>query len=156
MNQKIFLVGLPGAGKTTMGMELANELGKPFVDLDLEIEKNTKSDIKSIFAEQGEAYFRQLEKKHLLQIINEIPAFVLATGGGTPCFFDNMEVMKDSGTVIYINTPIDKISKRLAVDDTRPLLKKHSLSSLLSSRRRWYEQAGHTIQTYQELLLLFS
>ena len=156
MSEKIFLVGLPGAGKTTLGMELANDLGIPFVDLDLEIEKHTKNSIREIFSEKGESHFRQLEKYYLNNVINDLSTFVMATGGGTPCFYDNMEAMNLAGSTVFIDVPIETIKKRLEEDTTRPLMKKNTLEDLLENRIGWYDQASHTIQNYQELLQLFS
>lgn len=149
------MVGLPGTGKTTLGMELAVYLGLPFVDLDQEIEKNTRQKIRSIFQEKGESYFRQLEYFHLRRVINEIPEFVLATGGGTPCFFDNMHLMKDEGTTVFINTPIHQIKQRLQQDAVRPLMQTNTLEHLLKERKKWYEQAHSTITGLTELLELF-
>lgn len=155
MSKKIFLIGLPGAGKTTMGLDLAVDLGIQFVDLDQDIEKAEKSTIKEIFDEKGESHFRQLEKLHLEKVLNELDDFVMATGGGTPCFFNNLETMKAAGTTVYVNTPIEQISRRLEKDTSRPLMKKHSLEELLNKRKEWYNQADHTIQEYKELLMLF-
>ncbi|MEM8938005.1 MAG: shikimate kinase [Bacteroidota bacterium] len=152
LNRKIFLVGLPGAGKTTLGMELAVYLGLRFVDLDQEIEKNTKQKIRSIFQEKGESYFRQLEYVHLRRVIDEIPEFVLATGGGTPCFFDNMHLMKNEGTTVFISTPIQLIKQRLQQDSIRPLMQTNSLEHLLKERKKWYQQAHCTISSLKELL----
>ena len=155
MKHKIFLIGLPGSGKTTMGLDLAVHLGIQFVDLDQEVEKAEKQSIPEIFQEKGEAHFRQLEKYHLENVIQELDEFVLATGGGTPCFFNNLDLMKEHGSIIYINTPIDRIHQRLANDATRPLMKSKSLEELLAERKGWYNQADHTIQEYKELLKLF-
>ena len=148
-------MGLPGAGKTTLGMELAAHLGIQFVDLDLEIEKHTKQSIRTIFAEAGEAHFRQLEKLHLKKIIDEIPQFVMATGGGTPCFFDNMESMKSNGKTIFINTPVETIKKRLQQDTIRPLMQTNTLEKLLEKRKSWYRQAQVEVSSYDELIDLF-
>lgn len=150
MSQKIFLVGLPGTGKTTLGMELAVNLHLQFVDLDQEIEKAEKQTIRSLFAERGEAHFRQLEFTHLRKVIEELDSFVLATGGGTPCFFDNMNVMKSHGTTLFINTPISTIKQRLQQDSVRPLMQTNTLESLFAERAQWYKQAHHTIKTIEE------
>ena len=152
MNKKIFLVGLPGAGKTTLGMELAVHLGRQFVDLDQEIEKDLKQSIRKIFSEQGEAFFRQQEYQHLHKIITEVPEFVLATGGGTPCFFDNMEQMNQLGSTIFINTPISQIKQRLQQDSIRPLMQSNTLESLMEKRISWYQKAEHTITNLEELI----
>ena len=148
-------MGLPGAGKTTAGMELANHLGIPFVDLDLEVEKHAKESVQSIFSARGEAQFRQLEKQHLGKVIEELPRFVMATGGGTPCFFDNMEVMKLNGKTVFINTPIPTIKKRLQQDTTRPLMVTNTLEGLLEKRGRWYLQADQKVTNLDELMALF-
>jgi len=155
VSQKIFLVGLPGAGKTTLGMALANHLEIQFIDLDLEIEKHTKQSTRSIFSEKGEAHFRQLEKKHLKEAIEELPAFVMATGGGTPCFFGNMEIMKNTGTTVFINTPIETIKRRLQQDTIRPLMQSNTLEELYSKRKDTYNQADSTVSTTKELIALF-
>lgn len=147
---KIFLIGLPGSGKTTLGMELANHLNIQFYDLDQEIEKAEKQTIRSIFAEYGEAHFRQLEYDHLRKIIEAAEEFVLATGGGTPCFFDNMEVMNISGKTIFLNTSIQTIKQRLQQDSVRPLMQTNTLEELYKKRIKWYEQAQHTIETLEE------
>lgn len=155
MKKRIFLIGLPGAGKTTMGLDLAVDLGIQFVDLDQDIEKSAKQSISEIFAEKGEAHFRQLEKLHLEKVLEELDEFVMATGGGTPCFFNNLETMKKAGTTVFINTPVDQIQKRLEKDTTRPLMKSTTLQELLSERKEWYSQADHTIKEYKELIELF-
>lgn len=156
MSSKIFLIGLPGAGKTTIGLDLSVHLGVPFVDLDLEIEKDTKQSINELFEHHGEAHFRQLEKTLLEKSGDEIKEFVMATGGGTPCFFDNLAYMKATGTVFFIDTPMDTIVSRLKHDTTRPLLMTQSLAELYEKRKGWYNQADHTIRNYKEILQFFS
>ncbi|MEO9872570.1 shikimate kinase [Ekhidna sp.] len=155
MSQKVFLIGLPGAGKTTMGLDLAVHLGLQFVDLDQDIEKDTKQSINEIFEQKGEAYFRQLEKLNLEKIIAGLDSFVMATGGGTPCFFNNLESMQKAGVTIFINTPIEQIESRVKLDTSRPLMKSITLSDLLQRRKGWYNQADHTIQEYKEIIKLF-
>ncbi|NQZ76026.1 MAG: shikimate kinase [Ekhidna sp.] len=156
MSQKIFLVGLPGAGKTTMGLDLGVDLHLQFIDLDLEIEKTTKMTVPELFEEKGEAHFRQMEKKCLESVIQELDSFVLATGGGTPCFFSNMDLMRKHGTTVYISTPVEQIEERLSMDNSRPLMKSNSLNDLLEKRKEWYEQAAYSIKKYDELRRLFS
>ena len=152
---RIFLIGLPGAGKTTLGQRIANKLGITFYDLDFKISQVEESSIAEIFEQKGEEHFRGLEKKYLEEIIEENQNFVLSTGGGTPCFFDNMKTMNLNGVTVYINTPIEVIEERLKNDTTRPLMKKLSLSELKSKREEWYNQAQHTISDYVELEKLF-
>lgn len=149
------MIGLPGAGKTTMGMELAQQLTRFFVDLDQEIEKDQKQSIVNLFGSTGEAHFRQLEKLHLNKIIREVDEFVMATGGGTPCFFDNMEKMNTTGETIFIDTPIEKIKARLQNDTTRPLMQSNKLEELYENRIDWYRKAKYTVQSLDELLSLF-
>lgn len=156
MNQKIFLIGLPGSGKTTSGLDLAHKLGIQFVDLDQEIEKESKQTVTEIFEQKGEAHFRQLEKLHLEKIIASVDMFVMATGGGTPCFFNNLNTMKQVGTVFYLDTPVEEIQRRLMHDTSRPLLRNNRLEELLASRKKWYNQADHTIQEYKEILTLLN
>ncbi|MEP1033858.1 shikimate kinase [Ekhidna sp.] len=155
MRQKFFLIGLPGAGKTTMGLDLAVHLDLQFIDLDQDIEKINKLSIAEIFKEKGEAHFRQLEKLHLEKVIAEHDSFVMATGGGTPCFFHNMSIMQKVGVTIYVDTPIKKIEERLKLDTSRPLMQSYTLTDLLHKRKEWYDQADHTIREYKEILKLF-
>ncbi len=156
MSQKIFLIGLPGAGKTTMGLDLSVHLGIQFVDLDQDIEKAMKQTVSEIFSEKGEAHFRQLEKLHLEKVINELDSFVMATGGGTPAYFNNLQSMKNEGKIVFINTPIETIHQRLKNDSTRPLMKSNSLAELYEKRKGWYNQADFTILKYKELIDIFS
>lgn len=155
LKNKIFLIGLPGCGKTTMGLELGLHLTLPFVDLDQEIERATKQSVKETFLEKGEAHFRQLEKGQLEKIIETFPSFVMATGGGTPCFFDNLKLMSEMGTVVFINTPLETIKGRLENDSTRPLMNNNSLENLLKKRKKFYSSAEYTVSTLDELIYLF-
>lgn len=156
MSQKIFLIGLPGSGKTTMGLELGLYLTIPFIDLDQEIERSTGQSIPSIFENEGEAQFRQIEKKQLQNVSESIPTFVMATGGGTPCFFNNIDFMNEHGSTVFINTPIKTIKERLEKDSTRPLMRTNSLEELLSKRKDWYQEAKHQIVTMEDLFNIYS
>ncbi|MEQ7800710.1 shikimate kinase [Pedobacter sp. ASV1-7] len=120
---KIFLIGFMGCGKSTMGKKLAQKLGYTFVDLDHEIEKNLGSTIGAYFAGHGEDAFRKLESETLKTF--DYPAnVVIATGGGAPCFFDNMDWMNENGLSIYIEMSPAALAKRLeSGKDKRPLLK---------------------------------
>ena len=121
---KVFLVGLPGSGKSTLGEKLARHLHLPFLDLDTIIEQTAQQPIRTIFAQQGEAAFRQQERDALRQIIDQHAAFVLATGGGAPCFFNNLALMSQSGTTIFLDVPVEVIVQRMqgAQVTDRPLL----------------------------------
>ena len=98
---KIFLVGLPGSGKSTFGKSLAKALKKEFIDLDAEITTSEKKSIPEIFNKEGEEQFRIKEQQNLHLVVENSSQFLLATGGGAPCFFDNMEYMKSNGYVIF-------------------------------------------------------
>lgn len=120
---KIFLIGFMGCGKSTMGKKLAQKLGYTFIDLDHEIEKQLGTTIAEYFASHGENAFRKLESDTLKTF--DYPAnAVVATGGGAPCFFDNMDWMNENGLSVYIEMPASALAKRLeSGKDKRPLLK---------------------------------
>ncbi|HCW06239.1 MAG TPA: shikimate kinase [Cytophagales bacterium] len=147
---KFFLIGLPGSGKTTLGKQLAEKLGIIFIDLDAEIERLEKKTVREIFAEKKEGYFRQVESAILKKLCLDKTDFVLATGGGTPCFFTNMEEMNRSGKTIFLNVAIPEITNRLLKTNLtdRPLFGatnanelKGKLEELLSKRIDFYNQA---------------
>ena len=140
---RIFLVGLPGAGKSTVGQYLAKELTYSFCDLDQIIEKNDGRLITRIFSEDGEASFRLKEKDALRSISQE--KVVVATGGGAPCFHENMKWMNDNGFTVFLNPSIETIVERIIEETHRPLMQgdpKKKLLELLSSREVYYKQSG--------------
>jgi len=120
---KIVLVGMPGSGKSTFGRQIAKQLNFPFIDLDQLIEKETNKKIKDIFGLEGEGKFRELETFFLEKILEGNEGFVLSTGGGTPCFNDNMEIINQMGVSVYLDVTLDEINKRLMRDQTgkRPM-----------------------------------
>src|SRR5579871_993603 len=120
---KIFLIGFMGSGKTHWGQRLAGKLQLSFYDLDsLIVEKENKS-VAEIFADKGEEYFRILEKDILEAITDQQDGFILSCGGGTPCFFNNIEFMKKNGKVIWLNTSVDVLRQRLQRERlSRPLI----------------------------------
>lgn len=147
---KLYLIGLPGSGKSFLGKKFAEEAKIPFIDLDTIIEQETGVGIAKIFSEKGEEYFRNLEAVALRQQ-SKAPHFVMACGGGTPCFHDNMKFINETGNSIFLNTPVTEIVKRLnAVDkQIRPLLAdtenenlESKLKSLLEKRISFYNQAN--------------
>ena len=120
----IFLLGFMGSGKSFTGKRLAEKFGIDFVDLDEYIETKEGQTIREIFEEHGEAYFRKKEKQYL-QELGERKMTIVATGGGAPCFFDNMEWMNNHGVTVYLETPAPVLAKRLEQEmEKRPLLKK--------------------------------
>ncbi len=143
--RKIFLIGMMGSGKTTVGKKLSNKLHIPFLDLDQEIEKKEGKTIAQIFALHGEKYFREIEHEVLIALI-EKESFVLSTGGGTPCFYDNMEHMKQSGTSIYLQLHPKSLTDRLIhAKNQRPLIQNKSedeilefITNLLEKREAYY------------------
>jgi shikimate kinase len=151
---KIFLIGLPGSGKTTIGKQLAENLNLIFIDLDLEIEKKEGKTIQKIFALKNENYFRELESKVLKDFCFAKRDFVMATGGGAPCFFDNMTLMNQSGKTIFLDVPASEIARRLQETNLteRPLFLKLSseqlkdkIEWLRSQRINFYSQAQYLI-----------
>ena len=124
---KYFIVGYMASGKSTFGKELAKDKGLPFLDLDESVESREGRSISEIFAKEGEEYFRKREREILHEICNEADEFVLATGGGTPCFFDNMDYMNQAGTTVFLNTSplviVDRLKRQRA---DRPLLAMYS------------------------------
>jgi shikimate kinase len=128
--QRIFLVGFMGAGKTTIGKKLASQMKLSFVDLDLFIENRYHQTISGIFAEKGEEIFRNMEQKALREVA-EFEDVVIATGGGTPCFHQNMLFMNENGTTVYLKVSTDELIKRITLhQSTRPVLKGRSNSEL--------------------------
>lgn len=152
---RIFLIGFMGAGKSALGKGLAAELGLKFIDLDKEIEKHFSKDVAAIFATDGESIFRDIESQKLAEAI-EGDDFVLATGGGTPCFGDNMRKMNESGTTIYLKMSTDHLVQRLEPEsETRPLLggkKGHELwtlvHELLQKRDPDYLKAHYKVKAW--------
>lgn len=151
--EKIFLVGLPGSGKSTFGKILSDKLKLPFMDLDSQIVENQQMSIPDIFKSKGEEKFRVIERKNLELIIKNNDQFLLATGGGAPCFFNNMAIMISSGLVIFLNENIDEIVRRVLVEkSTRPLIEKidnksmtQNLRSLHQKRIPYYSQSHITL-----------
>ncbi len=147
---KIVLVGLPGSGKSTFGKQLARQLNFVFVDLDQLIEKEEGCSIPEIFHNEGEGGFRKLESKYLSQVLAGIDGFVLSSGGGTPCFNDNMQLINAEGISVFLDVPIDEIKRRLLNSqlEDRPLFTgldqgelTLKLKSLYEERLPFYEQA---------------
>ncbi|MCL2812557.1 MAG: shikimate kinase [Clostridia bacterium] len=144
MKQHIYLVGLPGSGKTTLGKALAASLALPFADVDARIETLAGMPITQIFAEQGEEAFRRMESETLAQCAAESPQ-VIATGGGVVLRGANVALMRATGTVMWIDRPVDHIVGDVR-QDTRPLLAGDAaerLRVLYAEREPLYRAAAH-------------
>ncbi|MBO9565409.1 MAG: shikimate kinase [Niastella sp.] len=147
---RIILIGFMGSGKTHWGTQVAHRLQLPFFDLDEEVVKaENGTSVTDIFATKGEEYFRQKEKDIMEQLVDANESMVLSCGGGTPCFFNNIEYMKKVGIVVWLNTHVDVILQRLLKEKAkRPLIKDIDDEGLrtfiirkLNERRMYYEQA---------------
>jgi shikimate kinase len=138
-----------GSGKTHWGMRIAEKLQIPFYDLDAVIVHSEGMNISEIFVNKGEEYFRYIEKQTLEDLVAREENFVLSAGGGTPCFFNNIDFMKRNGKVLWLNTSLEALNQRLIKEKmSRPLLKGITESGLrayiirkLSERKMYYEQA---------------
>ncbi|MBS1921043.1 MAG: shikimate kinase [Bacteroidetes bacterium] len=146
---KIFLIGFMGSGKSYWGKILGEKLSIPFFDLDEQIVSHESRTVTEIFATEGEEHFRMLEKDILHIITESHDSFVMACGGGTPCFFNNIEYMNQSGTTIWINTPLDVLFERLIHEkEHRPLIReltgeqlKAYITKKFADRKIYFEQA---------------
>ena len=140
----IALVGLMGAGKSTVGRRLAEKLGRAFYDSDAEIEKAAGLTISDIFALHGEADFRRGEKQVLKRLL-DLPPHVLATGGGAFLDAETRAVMKEKAVSVWLNADLETLWRRVQKRDNRPLLKradaKAHLSNLVAERQPFYSQA---------------
>ncbi|MDJ1492839.1 shikimate kinase [Cytophagaceae bacterium DM2B3-1] len=132
----IYLIGMPGSGKTTLGKRLAKTLGFSFTDLDIVLAEQEKMPVTEIFAQKGESYFRQAESECLKGTL-QLQKSVIATGGGTPCFFDNMAWMNEHGITIFLDVSTDELVKRLTSSEDatqkRPLFANKSVEELRDS-----------------------
>ena len=147
---RIFLIGYMGAGKTTLGKAFAREMSLNFIDLDWFIEERFHKTVQQLFLERGEDGFRELERK-MLHEVAEFEDVVVSTGGGTPCFFDNMEYMNDCGDTVFLDVEPAVLFRRLRVaKQQRPLLANKSEEELmdficeaLQKRHPFYSKAKH-------------
>lgn len=153
MVNRLFLVGMPYAGKTYWGRLIAEHYNLQFTDLDDVVKTYTRKEIEGIFADQGEDYFRKVEHECLVQLIAEQAdaGRVIACGGGTPCYYDNMERMRSAGIVVYLEASPEYLlanrqratAKRPLIDDSQPL--PDQVNKLLKERERYYLQAHHIL-----------
>ncbi len=141
----IFLVGPMGAGKSTVGRQLAKALGRSFFDSDKEIEKRTGVSISWIFEMEGEEGFRAREHK-VIDELSQLKDIVLATGGGAVLSENNRRLLRARGNVIYLSASAEQLSRRTSKDKSRPLLQtenpKQKIVSLLAERGPLYESVA--------------
>lgn len=150
---RIYLIGFMGCGKTTAGKKLAASLEVPFFDLDQELEKATGKSVPDLFKSEGEPRFRELEHS-LLRTLSEKENAVIACGGGTPCFYDNMEFMNSNGITVYIKMSAKSLVDRLLPNQSsRPLIAGKSkpelekfITELLEKREDVYRKASYTVK----------
>lgn len=142
----IFLIGMMGSGKTTVGKELASQLNLKFIDSDYLIENKEGLTIKEIFKSKGETYFRHLESKVLQDIIESEEDCVIACGGGLPIHKNNLVDCLENGKVFYLKAPSEVLFERIYSDHTRPMLKDfENFKQLLLHRDSFYEKAHFII-----------
>ena len=150
--RRIILVGYMGSGKTTIGKALSKETGMMFYDLDWYIESRMHKTVSQIFAERGEEAFRKMEY-NMLHEVAEFEDVIISCGGGTPCFFDNMDYLSQQGDVVYLKASPDTLYKHLLMAKVeRPLLKDKTQDELtdyitthLAEREPYYQKAHHVL-----------
>ncbi len=169
---RIYIVGLPSSGKTTLGRPLAKHLGLDLVDLDHWIEEEENCSIPNIFKYKGEDYFRQKEKEALHEV-SKRDNLLISTGGGVPCFFDNMKFMNNKGITLFLDVSAQELYKRMTQNngtEDRPLLKGKEADVLLKELEDKYKtrfpfynearlrlkgdniQSEHLIEAIEEIL----
>jgi len=149
----VYLIGMPASGKTTIGKQVVKKTSYTFIDLDDVISAKENKSITQIFQENGEAYFREIESNYLKEVSQTKENTVVSLGGGTPCFYNNMDVIFSSGKVFYINTPDYVIISRIIRGVTkRPLFAnlnedelRDKVSQLVKEREPFYLKAHHQV-----------
>lgn len=153
MCMRIFLLGMMGSGKSYWAQRLSEKMKIDWMDLDQQIERDTLLSIKEIFAAYGEEYFREKERSALHELSN-YDNLIVAVGGGTPCFYNNMQWMNEHGITMWIDEPVDVLGERLKKEKAhRPLIKDLSddelhdfLFNKLTERSPFYSQAQYHLQ----------
>ncbi|MEL7529984.1 MAG: shikimate kinase [Bacteroidota bacterium] len=165
---RIYLIGFMTAGKTTLGRAFTEQSGWTFVDIDEALIEREGKSIAEIFAEDGEEHFRLVEREALEATASQYrEKVVFATGGGLPCFYDNIERINQLGTSVYLQLPAEELLRRIRKDRAdRPLVRDKTaeelesfVRNLLAKRQAFYQQAHHTLtqsqQTKEALEALF-
>jgi len=142
----VYLVGMPGAGKSVVGKELAGRLGVPFLDLDAEIERGSGMGVSEIFAQSGEAAFRGLEAAELVRASRQDPG-VVACGGGVVLEPANRITLRNTGTVVFLDVPLAQLESRVRPAEERPLIREAGdMERLLAEREPLYREfAAHVV-----------
>lgn len=148
MNKNIILCGFMGCGKTTVGENLKKKAGMYLVDTDAYIEKTQNMTISEIFAEYGEDHFRELEYQACKEL-SQKKGIIISTGGGALTFQRNVDVLKETGTIVLIDVPLEVLKERLKYDKTRPLLqrpdKDEAMKALYEKRMPLYKNAADIV-----------
>jgi len=147
---KVFLIGYMASGKSTLGKALAGALMLPFIDLDVEIERTAGASITEIIDTKGELHFRKIESGVLNELLEQNDTGVFALGGGTPVFYNHMELLNAEGETIFLDVPVGELARRLEGDIKRPLIQnKEDVTEFVAKhmfeRRAYYSQAKHRI-----------
>ena len=146
--KNIVLCGFMGCGKSTIGNLLSKKTGMSFIDLDSYVEQKENKTVAEIFADNGEDYFRQLERDASKEL-SQKKSLVIATGGGTLTFQENVDAFKTSGKIVLLDVPVEVVSERLQGDTTRPLLnrpdKEQAMRELYEKRMPLYQNAADII-----------
>ena len=156
--KRIYLIGYMGAGKTTLGKTLAQQMNLNYIDTDHFIENRYRKKIRDIFATEGEYRFREIEHRILLEI-SEFEDIVISTGGGFPCFNNNMVIMNNTGITVYLEASVEELTARLdASKNVRPVLQNRSGDELeafikdsINVRKTFYEQANIRFQVLSKV-----
>lgn len=149
LNKNVILMGFMGSGKTTVGLKLSYRLQTPVEDTDKIIEQRLGKSISAIFAEEGEEFFRETETALLREIKERNYARIISIGGGTPVRAENRSLLKQCGTVVYLQIRPETVYERLKNDTTRPLLQcerpLERIQSLLDARKGIYEECADIV-----------
>lgn len=151
MVKNIYLVGMPGSGKSTLGRRIADKLNRKFMDTDEEIKMNVQVTPEEIIAYQGEEKLRELEKALLRKLLST-SGLIVSTGGGFPVYNDNMKLMKEDGITVYLHYDARTLWKRLEHDRIRPLSSSlKTTENLLSRRSDVYGEAQIIIRGEEDM-----
>ncbi|MCF6213465.1 MAG: shikimate kinase [Flavobacteriaceae bacterium] len=159
--KKIVLIGYMASGKSAVGALLAKKSALKFIDLDSYIVSKIGLSIATVFKEKGEIFFRKIERKYLLEILDQQTSFILSVGGGTPCYGDNMEIINKFSLSVFLRTPVNTLTKRLQNEkQDRPLVASLNNEKLtefvakhLFERNPFYEKSKVIIETGEKDIL---